>query len=476
MKLLQILGLTYLNLLVAATAWAQEPETCPQREPWKPTPTQLQRILNDHGRWTKIWIADAEKTLSRDLPKSAQRNLTWRANLCNADLENAPLNGVNLAGAQLSGANLAAAELTKADLRWAELIEANLNGAKLFAARLDNADLQYAQLNDAELGPDPNEPRPSDVILLGKGAKLNNADLSSAQLNNADLTAAVLDDATLFRTELHRAVLAHASLDGADLNEAQLEEADLEGASVAGAHLANANLTGAKYAPVSPECNSFVAGIKGLDTVVFPRGMETGLVQLRELLQKAGLRELERQATFAIERGKTRHAIADWHNPGDGAEAIFRMVAFDWTTGYGLYPGRALRIIAVLWLLLTLVYFWAIHFAANGSTAAGIYQVWPSDRIEINKGNASLSQSSNVDRLQTEPLAALGYAAYFSLLSAFHIGWRDLNVGTWIARVQPREYALRATGWVRVVSGVQSLLSVYLLAMWALTYFGRPFQ
>jgi hypothetical protein len=27
----------------------------------------------------------------------------------------------------------------------------------------------------------------------------------------------------------------------------------------------------------------------------------------------------------------------------------------------------------------------------------------------------------------------------------------------------------------RFVSGFQSLLSVYLLALWALTYFGRPF-
>ena len=81
-----------------------------------------------------------------------------------------------------------------------------------------------------------------------------------------------------------------------------------------------------------------------------------------------------------------------------------------------------------------------------------------------------------ISRLQCETLAAIGRAGYFSLLSAFHIGWRDLNVGTWIARVQPREYALRATGWVRVISGIQSLLSVYLLAMWALTYFGRPFQ
>ena len=65
---------------------------------------------------------------------------------------------------------------------------------------------------------------------------------------------------------------------------------------------------------------------------------------------------------------------------------------------------------------------------------------------------------------------------YFSLLSAFHIGWRELNVGTWIARLQPREYALRATGWVRMLSGFQSLLSVYFLALWALTYFGRPFE
>jgi hypothetical protein len=65
---------------------------------------------------------------------------------------------------------------------------------------------------------------------------------------------------------------------------------------------------------------------------------------------------------------------------------------------------------------------------------------------------------------------------YFSLLSGFSLGWRELNVGTWIARVQSREYVLRATGWVRTVSGIQSLLSVYRLALWVMTYFGRPFE
>jgi hypothetical protein len=42
--------------------------------------------------------------------------------------------------------------------------------------------------------------------------------------------------------------------------------------------------------------------------------------------------------------------------------------------------------------------------------------------------------------------------------------------------LQTREYSLEAVGWVRVVSGAQSLLSVYLLAMWVLTQFGQPFE
>lgn len=42
-------------------------------------------------------------------------------------------------------------------------------------------------------------------------------------------------------------------------------------------------------------------------------------------------------------------------------------------------------------------------------------------------------------------------------------------------RVTKHEYDLKAVGWARTVSGFQSLLSVYLIALWVLTYFGRPF-
>ena len=63
-----------------------------------------------------------------------------------------------------------------------------------------------------------------------------------------------------------------------------------------------------------------------------------------------------------------------------------------------------------------------------------------------------------------------------SLLSAFHINWRELNVGNWTARLQLYPYTLQATGWLRTVLGIQSLISVYLLGMLALSYFGRPFE
>jgi len=42
--------------------------------------------------------------------------------------------------------------------------------------------------------------------------------------------------------------------------------------------------------------------------------------------------------------------------------------------------------------------------------------------------------------------------------------------------MQLREYSLHATGWTRFVSGLQSLISVYLVALAILTYFGNPFE
>ena len=153
-----------------------------------------------------------------------------------------------------------------------------------------------------------------------------------------------------------------------------------------------------------------------------------------------------------------------------------RLVFFEWTTDYGLSYGRPILILLGLIVAFTLVYPPALVIAPKRPDDSGIFRIWPEGRIQCSGERLTSADDIIVERLTPRGIAALGQAFYFSVISAFHVGWRDLNVGSWIARMQPREYTLRAKGWVRVVSGAQSLISVYLIAMWALTYFGRPFE
>jgi hypothetical protein len=346
------------------------------------------------------------------------------------------------------------------------LCNVDLSGAKLAHANLDHANLDHANLHRTNLS----------------GANLSFATLTGAlmlgtNLSGADLSVAILTGANLANANLVDANLVNAQLDDVDLATAFLMGADINETSLAGAKLAYVHLKNASYAPMSAPPDSYVVGIEDLSTVTFPAGEEIGLVQLRDLLQKAGLRDLEREATFAIERGNTEHSLDDWkQNPAGAAEAMFRYVAFDLTTRYGMRPSRALLLIAGLWLLLIPIYAWPIWQAKRPPTAGSVYRIWPKERVEVQEDKPTLDNPARIERLHGRGLAAIGWSAYFSLLSAFQIGYREFSVGSWLSRAQPRNFALQSTGWVRTVSGIQSLVSVYLLAMWLLTYFGRPFQ
>jgi hypothetical protein len=255
----------------------------------------------------------------------------------------------------------------------------------------------------------------------------------------------------------------------ADLRFARLNKADLFTAQLTDAELAGTHLKEAVYAPSSPPPSSYVAEVHGLTTVMFPKGHEAGLVQLREMLQKSGLRELEREATYAVERGRTQYATT--------FEGAFRRVAFDWPVAYGLYPSRALLLIVAFWVLLIPVYWWPIWCRpSHVSGRSGIFRILPKNRVELHNGEPTLDEQARIERLHDRGFSSIGWSAYFSLLSAFRIGFREFSVGNWIASMQPTIFTLEPRGWVRSISGLQSLLSLYLLAMWLLTYFGRPFQ
>ncbi len=162
-------------------------------------------------------------------------------------------------------------------------------------------------------------------------------------------------------------------------------------------------------------------------------------------------------------------------------EAGFSFVLFEMPLQWGMSPGRALRILGLLLLVFAAPYWLALQTPTG--CKGGIWAVWLPHRVRKDQGADTPALVTSVSwpgrpgsRHVLSCAGALWFAFWFSILSAFHIGWREWNVGTWLSRLQNPEYTLAATGWVRPVSGVQSLVSVYLVAMWFLTYFGRPFE
>jgi hypothetical protein len=264
------------------------------------------------------------------------------------------------------------------------------------------------------------------------------------------------------KADLRRTNFNGADVQSANFTDAKLEDAKFVGTKMSGVFFGGADLTGVRFEPDAAYLPNLIAirRARGLESMRFSEHPDA-LIELRESFKKAGRRDLERQITYAVERSRT---ILAWEG-GNPVEAGFRYIAWDIPTRYGLAPHRAITALIILTVLFSFLYMYAL----SKQDSVKIWRVYPKDRIGTDGQDIQ------------EPVAAIGFrrilvAYHFSLLSAFQIGWRELNFGNWIARLQLTEYSMRSTGWVRVVAGTQSLLSVYLLAMWALTFFGRPFD
>jgi len=431
-----------------------------------PSAAELAEILKAHSAWLN------------DIPKYGRKltNDPRRANLCGANLTDVDMEGANLEGADLGrvlliGAKLAGADLSYADLAGADLSAADLAGAHLHGADLDETRFPVADLRGADLG------NAHLVYADLAGANLNKANLSEADLTNAELGGADLGGAHLAYAVLSGAHMTNTNLETVYLYHAVLTHAELDEANLTGADLFYADLAGADL-NISPDSLPQVIAIyeaKNLQLVKF-RDRPAALVKLRGEFKDMGMRTQETQLTYAIRRSELNRKTS-YHPDGpyvhSWSERYFNTVFLDWTCQYGMSPGRPLLIVAALSVVLSIVYIFA---QVNPGPNGGIWAVWDEHRIKQTEGSKEPQQLTDGFPSNRSDLSFLLLAFYFSLLSATRIGWRELNVGTWITRIQPRQYSLQATGWVRVVSGVQSLISVYLVALAILTYFGTPFE
>lgn len=443
---------------------------------------EIARILLEHRKWVETRGKEGQKA---NLTGANLRGIDLRE----ANLSKAILMEANLSRAVLAKANLSEADLTKANLSEADLTDAKLKGAFLTSAKLRGtlltkadlagailrrADLRNAVLREADLtGAVLREADMAEAFLLE--AKLKKADLSYAGLKGADLTQADMKEVSLIEADLsfakiQKANLQEAKLEKAKLSQADLTESDLTGANLNGADLSGAalkkiklngailthtNLRGSYFEPETFKGLLFL-GAKGFSTIEFMKF--SPIVSLRNLAKISGLRNEERALTAALR--KYRLNAAPLH------EKIFEYMLIDLATDSGANPWRCLVLLFIVILMFPFIY----NKSLKSDGTDGIWKVWIQDRIRKDLG------SNEPVRLSLTGFAGMRFAFYFSFLSAFSIGWRELNVGYWISRLQRREFTLRPTGWMRTLSGFQSLISVYFLALWALTYFGRPFE
>jgi hypothetical protein len=409
----------------AQRCWGQDTCSGKYKGGLEPSSAELTDILKKHAAWVKDVSVNGWQ--GGELVDPKLNHDPRRADLCDANLEDALLTAAELAGADLNHANLMSARMDGADL-----IHANLSGARQENAHLSGAHLNHANLSDANL----------QVI-----------DLSGADLTSADLR-------------------------GADLIGAHLESTDLSYAYLSGAHLGMADLKNAnlEFDPDSPPKAQDVYDARNLQLVTF-RAQPAGLAKLRNEFKDLGMRTQENQLTYAIRRSELNRKSNEFNTDSpyvhSRLERSLNAIFFDWTCQYGMSPGRPLLIVVALMVVLSFVYRIAqIHPGPNG----GIWAVWDEHRIKQTEGSKEPEQLTGGFPSRRSQRSIFLLALYFSLLSALRIGWSGLNFGTWISRMQPREYELHASGWVRVVSGVQSLISVYLVALAILTYFGTPFE
>jgi len=456
---------------------------------------------------------------SKDLVGSSLENaLLYKAVLSRAVLSNVHLNKVYLEHAVLTGADLEGADLTEIDLGSADLTNAEMNEKTIVKeGRLNDTSLIRAEMQGAHLE------NASLVRADMREAKMSGVHLDGATLSGADLTGADLSEAVLRNTKLGWTGTVSGAVRGATLSYVNLRRAQL-----AGSTWDDADVSGVIFEPDStslPDGNEFAKAL-GLENLTFKES-PMALLQMRKVFADRGFDEQGREITYAIMRTRTQLFWARCTNSNESlweerdygtilqncGEYFLNRVFFDLPCQFGMSPGRTLRIVGIVWILCSSLNYVFIRFSKH----SGLFLI-PSRMLQTNESETSADKKQarlrQIQRIgspmskEQQPVfarlrrrvkgksllsvwAALGgglhrwlrlkcrlsrAAVFFGLLSAFNIGYREFNLGRWLPSITRREYNLKAVGWVRVVAGWQSLISVYLIAMWFLTYFGRPFD
>jgi uncharacterized protein YjbI with pentapeptide repeats len=440
--------------------------------------------------------------------------------LSKVNLESAKLIGTDLGNARLGSANLDHTDLTGANLRGVDLSNASVVQADLSSAILQDTDLSGADLTLAKLWYadfEPKAPPLHGTIAAGEGletvrwfepagfmdelAYRSNVELAAkSQGNLPPPRVPPMQDRWLVWLSCYRERAAH---------EERGWIAQVTGSAADAFYLVSDVLLGRR--PRGPEC----ASMEGVETGQRYQDLnrdpikaasdpgqaaestlaEYQLVDIRTAAQSAGHPEVALEVNLAIQRH---------------TQSQLKMVAFDWTCGYGAAPARPI-FLAVLLAAIAMPFYWfgfrrqrlgVRLFRVDSDTQKeediplGGWESRPAWRTLPKV--AAVPQSTwrrelmtrfyvlqPIDRSRQSILARwprvrweisfFKAVALFSMISVIDLGFDGFDFGRWVRLLFFSEYDLKARGWMRFVAGVQSLIGLGLLSLALLSFFGHPF-
>jgi len=440
---------------------SQPPSQKPEEWTWKDghgktrTKAELQAIILNHKKWLGTVVFSNNGVCIENGRRS------WSK--ASAKLGSAEILGIH-GFSPLSGA----------DLRCANLIGINLSGSQVFGTDLRGAVLSHAKLKK--------------TIWVGsalRGAILNQADLQGAVFS-AVPPGEPSADVDLTEIQFQSANLSDAILFNVDLSNAQLWESDLRNV---------------KFEPRTIPVLRSISTAKNLETMTYTRNPDA-LTQLRNEFKIMGFRDQERKLTYALKRRDAEllkeRCVQEHSFSGILSCVEWGVITalFDWTVRYGMNPGRVFM--SVLFLLLSCAAFYRYFMRSN--TNPGLFIVVPVNKPDnrpkwirgyllqhIDSQGLSGMTTSHEFPIQSKAAPSVyaklkremslwWLALVFSLMSTFNIKFRDVDFGRWLRLLTTEEYDIKVKGRARTVSGIQALISVYLVFLGITSYWFRPFE
>jgi uncharacterized protein YjbI with pentapeptide repeats len=459
---------------------------------------------------TRAFLQGAEMTGVYLMYANLTDALLFGTDLTNTGLPQADLSGTNLANADLTGANLYEADLSSADFEGVNFTGAILREADLSSSKIVDTDLSDADLTGAKLWYADFEPKalpPVNGIARAEGLETLRWTDSFDELGYRTLVEAgpkANSPTTIPQPTLAQRWLlwlswrreefmgrTHGWRDGVAFLWSDL----FFGLQPRPVNGSTSFPKGAVPAPVNrAQAAKSLTGTKApaIEQNEFP------IVDLRNALQRAGYSEAEMQVNLAYQRH---------------TQSWIGMVVYDWTCAYGLAPLRPLILALILAFLAVPLYWLGFRHRWFGSqillvekqsdkeveTPLGDPGTRPVWRAELSNESVSSPEEPEKlsERLRLRLVAGWRHSkrlivaswprlrweagflkaiVLFSLISIVNLGFEGLDFGRWVRSLTFREYDLKARGWLRSISGAQSLIGLGLVALSLLSFFGHRFE